>query len=368
MKKKSFAYQFYHTTEEAWDAMYQALLTATKSIYWEVYVFIDDSVGERFITALSDKARAGIEVKLVVDAIGSFGLSRVGIERLRSAGVEVLIYNRLYPGIKIYSWVSRIFRRNHRKVLIIDEEIVFLGGVNIDAHFHNWDDVYLKIMGKVARPLLRAFAKSYISAGGDKKRVRHLLHPKLLHEYPEWKKKLTFISQTSSFQSRSKAQQVYLKALETAKESVDLLSPYYVPNREFLKALEQARRRGVKVRIFLPLRLDHKIMEWIARAYYALTEEAGAKIHFLPKMHHGKAMIVDNKMGFVGSHNLTRRSSYFDAESGVLFDDKEMAEELTALFNTWKKDAQPFDKQRWQKRGMLDRVKEWWAKRIEDYL
>ncbi|HLD60835.1 MAG TPA: phospholipase D-like domain-containing protein, partial [Patescibacteria group bacterium] len=149
MKKKSFAYQFYHTTEEAWDAMYQALLTATKSIYWEVYVFIDDSVGERFITALSDKARAGIEVKLVVDAIGSFGLSRVGIERLRSAGVEVLIYNRLYPGIKIYSWVSRIFRRNHRKVLIIDEEIVFLGGVNIDAHFHNWDDVYLKIMGKV---------------------------------------------------------------------------------------------------------------------------------------------------------------------------------------------------------------------------
>lgn len=368
MDTTAFSYQFYSITSAAWDAMYQALLSARKSIYWEIYIFQDDPVGEKFVTALAEQAARGVEVKLIIDAFGSFNFSRRSEARLRQAGVEVLRYNRLFPGLRIGKWISRLLHRNHRKVLIIDEQIVFLGGVNIDARFKNWDDVYLKIEGPVTRPLLRAFAKSYVSAGGKRASVEHLLHPKLRQKYPAWRKKLTFITQSSQFKKRSSARQFYLKAIETAKESVNLVSPYYVPNRAFLKALSAARQRGVKVNIFLPLRLDLRIMEWIARAYYTLTLQAGARIYILPKMHHGKAAVVDAKVGFVGSANLNRRSFYFDEESGVQFNDAEMVKELNVLFNRWQQEASPLDEAAFYKRGWVNKVKEWWAKRIEDYL
>ncbi|MBI5729030.1 MAG: phosphatidylserine/phosphatidylglycerophosphate/cardiolipin synthase family protein [Candidatus Magasanikbacteria bacterium] len=368
MEQKDFSYQFYKTTSEAWDAMYQALLSAQKSIFWEIFIFVDDIAGSRFVDALCEKARSGLEVKIIIDAYGSFSFSWAAERRLRDAGVEVLRFNRLHPELRLARWLARLWFRNHRKVLIVDEWVVFLGGVNIHAAYQSWDDMYLKLAGPLARPLLRGFAKSYISAGGEKRNVRKLLGTKLSDDLKLWKEKFKFIVHSPRFKKISKTRRLFVQALTVAKESVNFLTPYFVPDKQFLQAVALARRRGVKVNIFLPLRTDSKLLELLALTYYGHTLKAGANIYFLPTMNHGKAMSVDNTLGHVGSINITPRSFYFNEESGVSFSDERMVNDLNVLFNEWKKIAQPFDEERWKKRGVWSKIKEWWVRRVENFL
>lgn len=367
MARQPFSYTFYKTTNEAWDAMYQALLTAKKSIYWEVYIFVDDRIGKRFVEILGAKAQAGVEVKLIIDAIGSFYLSKQAEQSLHSAGVELLKFNRLYPEWRLIKWLTRIFYRNHRKVLIIDEKQVFLGGVNIEAKSDTWDDLYVQMNGSTPWPLLRGFAKSYVASGGDKKNVRHLLHPKLV-ALQDWREQFRYVLHSPRYKQMPLVRKLYIRALSTARESVNLISPYYVPDRAFLKALREARDRGVKVNIFLPLRTDHRITELITRAYVGLSAKAGANIFFLPKMNHGKALTIDDTMGIVGSHNLSRRGVSFDRESAVHFTHGDMVRDLNKIFAAWKEKATPFNEASWRRRGLFHRLQEWLAKKFENFV
>ncbi len=365
---KPFSYQFYRTTKEAWDAMYQAILDATKSIYWEIYIFIDDEAGGRFIDALCDKARAGVEVKIVVDALGSWGLSSLAEARLTGAGVEVLKYNRLHPELALGRWFNRLWRRNHRKLLILDEEVAFIGGVNVESKSLLWNDLFLKLTGVVVWPLLKSFAKTYVAAGGDRRRVRHLRRSRLPEGLETLQRKIEFIIHSPFGNNRSLVRKMYYRSIAVAKESINVLTPYFVPDRALIRLLTQARRRGVKINLFLPQRPDHQIMEWIARAYYGIVHRAGVNIFLSKKMNHGKAMTIDNKSGFVGSSNITPRSWFINEEAGVYFDDAEMAEELNTLFAQWQTEAEPLNLERWKKRGWRSKAKEWWAKKIEKYV
>lgn len=365
---KPFSYQFYRTTASAWDAMYQAMLTAQKSIYWEIYIFVDDEAGNRFVDVLCDKARAGVDIKIVIDAIGSWGLSRLAEARLKGAGVEVLRYNRLHPELALGKWIGRLWRRNHRKVLIIDEEVVFLGGVNVEYKAFDWDDVYLRLSGQVTRPLLKSFARSYVRAGGLKHRVRHLFKFKKENPFETLQKKIHFIFHSPLYQSMSPFRRFYQRGFDMARESINLLTPYFVPDPAFLRLMANARRRGVKVNLFLPVRPDYKIMEWITRAYYGLAHRSGANVFLLPRMNHGKAMTVDRRSGVVGSSNVTPRSWYFNEEAGVYFDDEEMTTDLDLIFDTWKQEAHPLNLENWQKRGFMNKTKEWVAKLLENFV
>lgn len=368
MPTSPFSYQFYSATAQAWEAMHRAIVAAKKSIYWEVFIFVDDQVGQPFVDALADKARAGVEVKMIVDAVGSFGLSRAAEAKLIASGVEILRFNRLWPELAVHKWLSRLIYRNHRKVLIIDEETAFLGGVNVHAASRAWDDLYLRMEGRVVRPLLRGFAKSYISAGGPRAAVRSLLRPKSRAWAKEFKERFNFILHTPYWRANTPFKRFYLRGFATAKHTINLLTPYFVPDKQFFRALAAARLRGVKVNLFLPLRPDHKFLEFIARAYYELTQKLGVNIYFLPRMNHGKGMSIDDKAGVVGSFNLTPRGFSSNAESGVYFTDEQMVSDLNAIFNSWKEESQPFDTVRWGKRGWVSRLKEWWAKKFEDFV
>ncbi len=347
--------------------MLEAIDNAKASIYWEIFIFVDDEVGNTFLDALIKKAEQGVAVKMIVDAWGSFYLSREAERRLLNAGVELLKYNALYPELKITNWIRRIFNRNHRKVLIIDEAKVFLGGVNVDVQFHEWDDLYVQITGPVARPLLRGFAKTYLAAGGNKDRVQHLLHPKL-HGLQAWREKLDFIVHSPQYARSPRTHRLYIRALAMASETVNLITPYYVPNKAFLRSVALARKRGVKVNIFLPLRPDSRLAQLIGQTYYELTVKAGANLFFLPTMNHAKAVSVDKRFGAIGSMNLTRRAERFDQEAGVSFTDESMVEDLNKLFNMWREQAQPFDSAAPITRGWLERIQTWILKQIENFV
>ncbi len=322
--------------------MYQAILAAEKSIYFEVYIFIDDTAGERFVRALCDKAAAGVEVKLIFDSVGSFSLSRAALQRLNRAGVKVVWYNRVRPGWHVPRWFFRVWYRNHRKFLIVDEEIVFLGGVNIYQEAALWNDVHLRLEGMPMRILLGIFGRSYIKAGGDKKDVAHLLAlPAFKIDLAEWRKKIDFIFHSPLDHGGRKKfmRQIYVDALRSSKHSFTMLSPYYIPDKRFIEAIKGAVARGVKVEILLPQKTDYRIMQVTAKSFFNLTCRAGAVLYLLKTMNHGKAFCVDGASGFVGSANLTPRSFRFNEESNVYFNDVAMVKDLQAIFEGLKKEA-----------------------------
>lgn len=366
MDENQYSYQFYNSTQAAWDAMYEAILCAQTSILWEVYIFLDDEIGVKFIKALVNKAKAGVQVKLIFDAFGSLRFSTAAEKYFKNTGVELLWYNPLFPSIKIFSWLSRLMRRNHRKILIVDEADAFLGGVNINYAYRSWPDLFVRIKGRVVHPLLRGFGKSYISCGGDKTNVKKYLHPKLAG-WKEYKEKIQFLLHSHKFQKESAVRKWYIKALATANQTVNLVSPYFVPDKKFIKAIARARARGVKINLYLPLRPDHKFMELLARWYYELAEKAGANIFFSNQMNHSKGLSIDGKMGMIGSANLNRRSFWLDSEAGVMFTDGNMVRELNEFFSQLHNNSTPLSQIKLVKLSLAQMFEQWVLKRIEKY-
>lgn len=367
--KTSFSYQFYSTTKSAWEAMATEMKQAQKSIYWEVFMLKDDKAGNEFIDILIDKAKQGLEIKIILDAMGSFSLSSLSEGRMKSVGIEILWFNRLRPTADFKDWFRRLWKRNHRKILIIDEKVGFIGGVNVNVESQGWDDLHLKLQGRVVRSLLYGFAKSYLKSGGNRRNMKHILHPKLT-ELDKTLDNIEFFSNSPHHNIKhSKLQNFYLQALDTAKESFTLLTPYYVPDKKFLQMIARANRKGVKVNIILPARTDHKIMNYIARTFFDLSTRAGANIFFLNKMNHGKAFSVDDKMGMVGSSNLNSRSLFIDEEAGVSFSENKMVEDLNNILHDWQGKACPLDLSKHKKkRSWGRRFNDWWLEKFKDYV
>ena len=368
MFEKVFSYKFYRSTETAWDAMHESITNATRSIFWELYIFVDDAAGMRFVDTLAEKAKQGVEVKLIVDALGSSKFSESSRRRLIAAGAKVVWYNRIYQDLRFWQWITRLLNRNHRKVLIIDEEVAFLGGVNVKEDFRSWDDIFIRLTGRIAKPLLRGFARSYIASGGSRTDVKRLLHHNLEEALPEWREKIRFILHSPSGAKLPKTKLFYLKAFAIAKERINLLTPYYVPDPIFLRALALASSRGVKINIFIPYRTDLQLMELLARTYFEATIKAGASIFLLNKMNHGKALSVDGSLGLVGSINLMPRSFSRQEESAVSFKDPQMVAELNSMFEELKAGAEELNMEKWRRRPLRQRFSEWLAKKLEYFV
>jgi len=363
-----FSYQFYSTTKSAWDGMYQGILATKKSVYWEVYALLDDVSGKPFIDLLCEKAKAGIDVKIVVDGVGSYHLSDASTKRLRLAGAKVYIFNRLYPALNLVNWWRRVWYRTHRKVLIIDEETIFIGGVNVEDLAIGWDDLHLKLSGKIVRPMLYGFAQSYVHSGGSEEDVRQFLQPELLSGINNSKEKVNFIINSPIYIKGSASNKIYAEALNNAKESFNLLTPYYVPDLHFLELVSKAKHRGVDVNIILPMETDVRIMQYMARAFYGISKKAGAAFYFLRNMNHGKAVTSDNKLGIVGSTNLTHRGFFINQEAGVAFSHEQMINDLNQILDDWKKGAVPLAEVGFGERNWYTRFKGWWVRRFKDYV
>ena len=346
-------YDIYTTTTEAWDAMHQAILAAEKSIYWEIYIFVDDEVGEKFLQTLENKTRSGVDVKLILDGLGSFGLSGRRFDRLKAAGVDVRFFQERKP----WRGLSRLFSRSHRKVLIIDEKIGFIGGVNVQKQMKDWLDIHLKIEGKVVRSLLRSFARMYILCGGEKQKVKHLLKYKFRISD---KSRFRFIFD-QGYDEKSNAREKYSEALLKARERVILFSPYYFPDKEFLKALWNARKRGIRVDLLIPFRTDLRIVTYAAYAWFALMKRYGVKVHLIKSMMHGKGVVVDDDWAMVGSSNLEHTSFYDSYEANVQIYDKEFVKKIKIILEKWMKKSVSLENMNWEKRGVWQRIQEWVA-------
>ncbi len=352
MKQSGFS--MYSSSKEAWEAMRQAIFEAKKSIYWELYIFIDDEAGKPFFDILEQKAKEGLDVKIIVDSLGSFWLSRERVKSMHNAGVELIFFNERKN--KYRGWWKKLLSRTHRKCLIIDEQIGFVGGVNIKKDMQDWFDIHLRVEGKVVHSLLRAFAKSYIICGGDVNKVKHLLKYKFRLKNNE----AEMIIDEPSLKS-SAARNVYIEAFLKARERVILFSPYYFPDKKFLYALWQARKRGIKVDLLIPFRADIKVSTYASYLWFSVMSKLGVKIHFIEKMFHGKGVIMDDEWAMVGSSNIESTSFYDNYEINLKIKEKEAVKKIKDKILDWMDKAKNFDEARWKKRGWIIKFKSWLA-------
>jgi cardiolipin synthase len=335
--------------------MYVAIQEAKKSIFWELYIFIDDDVGCRFFDLLEKKAEQGLEVKIIIDGLGSgYDLPKKRSTSLEKSGVDLRIFSERKHHFR--GWWRKMISRTHRKILIIDEHIGFIGGVNIDKRMQDWLDMHAKIEGKAVRSLMRAFAKMYVICGGSRKSVQRLLR------YP-WSKKedvYEFVYENAG-DNVSQVRRIYVDAFKRAKKRIILFTPYYFPDKAFLYALWQARRRKVRIDLLIPFRSDLRIATYAAYAWFSLMKLLGVHIHVSSRMMHGKGIVVDDDWAMIGSSNIDHTSFYDHYEANVKIKDKKAVRKIIFKLEEWLLDSQKIDYQRWKRRSRWHRVQEWIA-------
>ncbi|MCB9798970.1 hypothetical protein H6758_04575 [Candidatus Nomurabacteria bacterium] len=352
-------YSIYSTTQEAWDAMYDAIEQAQKSVYWEVYIFIDDDIGKRFFDLLEKKASQGIDVKLIIDSWGSFGISKKRVATLKAAGVDLQMFSERkhkYRGI-----FKQLVSRTHRKILVVDGNIGFVGGVNVDKRFADWLDVHIRVRGEAVRSLSRSFAKMYVLSGGDRSKVSHLL--KYKYRIRKKLQEIEWIFDHGNIE-KSQAHKKYIEALYKARERVILFSPYYFPDKKLLYALWQAKKRGVRVDLLIPFRTDLRVATYAAYAWFSIMKRLGVDVRLTKKMMHGKGVVVDDEWAMVGSSNLEFGSFRDYYEANVRIREKAFVKKLKEKLEEWIADSQSLDDVQWSKRGWFHKFQEWIAVKI----
>jgi cardiolipin synthase len=318
-------YRIHTTSRKAWSAMMKAIGQAQTSIYIEMYIFLDDTSGRHdFISLLKSKAQSGVEVIIVADAFGSSNLKKQTIADLKAAGVDILFF-------------SHFLHRTHRKIIIVDNRVAFLGGVNIEKKIINWLDIQIEINGrKTVQALLRSFAYTYKMCGGR--------NPKILnfHKKTILKKLKSLVLENLPGHNLYTLVDYYKNRLLNAKESIKIVTPYFIPPRWLLALFDEALKRGVNIEIIIPQDTDIKILNKINYSNIQRLMNLGIKFYAAPTMNHAKILIIDNVEGLIGSQNIDAFSLNRNFEVGAFFRQKDLVRDLNAIFEKWKHQAKSY--------------------------
>ena len=340
----SETFQLFTEGDTLYTSMLSAIKSAQESIRLECYIFADDAVGNRFCQALIERAQAGIKVRVHLDAAGSlFWFSRKMQNNLRCNGVQLRWFHR-------WSWRSpwRYNRRNHRKLLIVDDRVAFLGGFNI--HQENsrecygdarWRDTHVNFDGSLVDMAARLF-DAFWRGRLRWQPVQKEAGSRLLHNH--------------TLTCRHRLRCVYGAAFDKAKTYIYLTTPYFVPDGHTLKQLRQAAERGVDVRLLVPRKSDMRIARWAACHIYTSLLDSGVLIfEYLPRMLHAKTVVVDGKWAMVGTANLDYRSFFINYELNLATADRRLAVELKEQFLEDLSQSEGIQPQAWQRRNGVSR-------------
>lgn len=319
-------YKFYTTSEKAWDAMLEAIKSAQRSVYLEMYIFADNTPSHNFFEIIEQKAKNGVKIKIILDAFGSSDLTAQTIEKIKSAGVEILFFSH---------WL----RHTHKKILVIDERIAFLGGVNIHKLYQKWNDLQIRLTAKsIVKSMTRSFAHTYRLCGGSD--IEILNYEK--HSFIG-KARLWFLEHRIVM-GRRLIKRYYKHKIATARKNIIIVTPYFAPQKWLKGLLHQAVLRGVDVQIIMPERTDHRIFTRMNYFYISSLLPLGVRFYMQKNMNHAKAMLIDDMEGVIGSQNIDPFSFNHDIEAGIFFTEKGMVDALKGIIKEWKKNATLFDK------------------------
>jgi cardiolipin synthase len=347
----------YNETGTAYEGLLQAIAAARHHVHLEYYIFRSDETGRRLINLLAEKARAGVQVRLLYDSAGTLWLSRSLVQPLVQAGGQIRDFLPINP---LRSWI-RINLRNHRKITVIDGEVGFTGGMNIgdeylgkSKRFGYWRDTFLRVEGPAVAGLQRIFMEDW-----------HFATQELLEEecyfppLPQRGEDVIQVVDSGPDQEINSIRELYFAAILSARQRLWIASPYFVPDAGILDALRLARLRGVEVRLLCLHRPDHFLVFYAGRYYWGdLLSFGGAVYQYARGMMHSKIVLVDDHWAMVGSANFDNRSLHLNCEVGCVLYSPRLIKEVEVLFLADLQEAVPLDPAAFAKRSLLLRLTE----------
>ncbi len=342
---------------EIFPAMLEAVKSAKTSISFETYIYWSGEVGKEFAEALSERARQGVKVHVLLDWLGSQKMEESLVTQMKRDGVEIERYHPLH-------WynLGRMNNRTHRKLLVVDGRIGFTGGVGIADQWNgnaedpkHWRDSHYRLDGPAVAQMQAAFMDNWIKTTG-KVLQGEAYFPKL----ESMGEALGQVFTSSPSGGGDSMQLMYLLSITAAERTIDLSAAYFVPDALTRKALRSALDRGVRLRIIVPGKhTDAEVVRQASRADWGELLEAGAEIHeYQPTMFHCKTLIVDSQLVSVGSTNFDNRSFRLNDEANLNVYDKQFAERLEDVFEADLGRAKRITFEMWKKRPLRQKMME----------
>ncbi len=344
--------------------MLGAIATARSSVWLEIYLFESGAVAERFIAALSDAAQRGVPVKLLLDDFGAAGLSRYDRARLREAGIDLIFFNPIR-----FRRLTENFARDHRKLLVVDERVAFTGGAGITDEFdppshpeQRWRETVVRIEGPVVADWAALFCLEW-----NRQTPRKLApHPPAPQPPSGGSAGRVSIAQGLAAQEIKRA---LLNRIRSAERTVWLATAYFIPAWRIRRALRNAARRGVDVRLLLPgPHTDHPAVRHAGRRFYGRLLANGVRIfEYQPRFLHSKVFLCDDWVS-IGSSNLDRWNLRWNLEANQEIDDTAFASEVRAMFEADFRDSVECRYPQWRRRPWSARAREQLWGRVDLWL
>lgn len=357
-------------------AMMAAISAAKDNINLETYIFDQDELGLRFADLLIARQRAGVQVNIIYDSVGTLGTPQAFFDRMRDAGIHLLAFNPVNPLKLAVPW--ELNNRDHRKILIVDGMIAFTGGVNISAYYarsspfrskakrnahYGWRDTHIQIEGPAVAALQWIFLNNWMSQNATELPDKNYFPPlknvgnkvvRVLASEPD---------------SDPDVYRAYILAIQEAKKTIHITNAYFVPDTQTMQVLCAAAQRGVDVKIILPGITDSGLVLQAEQSYYSQLLECGIKIYQLQiAVLHAKTAVIDHVWSTVGSTNIDTRSFMHNKEINVIVFGDEFAGWMENAFSDDLRNTIQITKEQWEQRSLYDRFKEWVARRLEYWL
>ncbi|WP_066890794.1 cardiolipin synthase [Clostridium nigeriense] len=344
--------------EDKFERLIRDIKAAKNFIHIEYYIFRLDALGKTIIEELKKKVDEGVEVRLLVDGMGSKSLRGKQIKYIRSLGIKFHVF---FPGILPYINIRLNFR-NHRKIVVIDGKVGYVGGFNVGNEYVNkgnqfdfWRDTHVRVQGEAVNELNKRFILDwdYASEGELKDYSKYFVNEK---EYGDIG--IQIISSGPDHKEEY-IKNAYMKIINNAKNNVYIQTPYLVPDEPMKEAIKIAALSGIDVRIMVPGKPDHFFMEWILSANMGELLECGVKIYRYQKgFIHSKTIVADGKVSSIGTANLDIRSFQLNFEINAIIFDKDFAKEQEKIFENDIENCKLVTLEEYSNRGKSIRIKE----------
>jgi cardiolipin synthase len=362
-----------------YQAMFAAIRKAKDHINLETYIFADDDIGRQFADLLLQRQAAGIQVNLIYDSVGCLNTPREFFERLEAAGIRVLEFNPVNPlAGKKKEWLLN--NRDHRKLLVIDGRIAFIGGINISESYSSgpfarstrkagavslgWRDTHLQIEGPVVAEFQKLFLDTWTKQEGEPLAGKHYFPP--LDKQGD---EIVRAIGSASTDPHSLIYLTLLSAIGSAERNIYLTIAYFVPDPQLLKSLADAAQRGIDVQLVLPSHTDSWTVFHAGRSHYTELLRASVKIHERRgAVMHSKTASIDGVWSTIGSTNLDWRSFLHNDEINATILGRDFVGQMDAMFAKDLAESDAVDLDRWKHRSPMLRLKEWLARLVEYWL
>ncbi len=345
------------------DELFAAIDSATLSIDLETYIFNSDNIGWKVARKLAAKAKKGVDVNIIYDAVGCINTSGELFEYLRKNKVELIEFHPIIPWRKYFN----LYLRDHRKLMVVDGNVAFVGGMNIGNEYagekyggENWRDTHLKIEGPAVRDLEYFFLENWHRQGGALVDIAKYF-PVINHKGD------TIVLVLSSYSRKNvkPIYQTYLAAIANAQKYIYIANAYFVPDSKISRALIRVAKRGIDVRILLPSVSDIPFVQYASRYFYKRFLKNHIRIYeYIPTVLHAKTAVIDDIWSTVGSTNLDRRSFNANLEVNAIILDQNFGNKMKKQFLKDIQQSKEIVFEQYQRRSSTQLMKEWFCYRF----